>query len=506
MGASRGSRWPGGIVPYTVSPNFTDVNALSQAIAKWEATTNLRFIRRLPDQDDFVDVQNSANNCQSAVGRQGGRQTVGCAPFGFGVASIIHELGHAVGLIHEHRRSDRGTFVTIQPANIQAGKGGNFTRIANSRNGPVYDFQSIMHYGPNAFSNGGGPTIVPVVAGTVLNGSTLPTALDAAWVNTEYPTLGVVRRSDSASGAGGIGELAVAVFSGSADRLIIAVRTVGGRLKLIEWRVSSLGGIGRISDSGNAAGSATHIDIARDPTSNTFVTALRTDSGNLKLISWAPAIVMNRRIIQRQGDSGNAAGAATQIRIVALTNTAFVTACRTSQGRLLLISWRLNADGSLTRLADSGTAAGEAKSVAMIVIRNSGADHLVATTVRTANDRLRVIAWNVNSSSGAIARLGDSGNAVGPGDQRRYGDGPLWAPPCLMQDARGYTPGDQLFGECEWNIDNTPWRLGLIGRTHRAQRACHSTLRRRLGCFHRGRRPQAHQVGGQCCRPDHESR
>ena len=34
-----------------------------------------------------------------------------------------------------------------------------------------------------------------------------------------------------------------------------------------------------------------------------------------------------------------------------------VTACRAGDGQLLLISWQLKADGTLTRLADSGTGA-----------------------------------------------------------------------------------------------------------------------------------------------------
>jgi len=408
MGASTGNRWPGGIIPYIVSPNFVGVNDLNQALASLEAVTNLRFVRRLSEQDTFVEVINSTQKCSSPIGRHGGGggQTVGCAPFGFGIGSIIHEFCHAAGMIHEQSRSDRKNFVTIQEANIQAGEGRNFRRISNSRNGSVYNFQSIMHYSANAFSNGNGPTIVPVISGTALNGSILPTALDIAWLNTEYPTLGVVRRSDSASGAGEIAELAMQGLQGNADRLITVVRTASGLLKLIEWRISSLGGVDRITDSGNAAGSASHIDIARGPTSSIFITAIRSASGKLKLISWsAPG-----GTIQRQGDSGNAAGAATQIRIVALTDTCFVIACRASNGNLFLISWRLNADGSLTRLADSATAAGEAQSVSMTLIRSSGADHLVATTVRTGSGRLRLIVWNINSNLGTISRRGDSGN------------------------------------------------------------------------------------------------
>ena len=411
MGVSRGSTWESGIVPYKVDPSFTPIDDLNAAFAAWESVTNLRFLRRLPLQRDYVNVQHTAQACVSRIGRQGGKQIVGCSPFGFGVDALAHELGHAVAMIHEHQRSDRNNFVIIQAANIQAGKGGNFTRITNSNNGAVYDFRSLMHYGANAFSNGGGPTIVPVVAGTVLNLSNVPTAQDVAFINTLYPVLGIVRRSDSTgAGAGQIRDLSTTSFRGAkADRLMTAVRTSNGTLRLIAWRVSALGGVARTADSGNQAGAATYIDITRGPTSPTFVTACRTSSGKLRLIAWRHA----GSAINRRGDSGNQAGAATQIKVEGLTNTVYVSACRTSSGILRLISWRLNANGSLTRLADSANLAGAVSEIAMSLVRGTGNFHIVATTVRMSNGRLRVITWRVRSDTGAITRRGDSGNVIG---------------------------------------------------------------------------------------------
>ena len=411
MGASKGTTWKSGIVPYRVDPSFTPVDNLNAAFTAWESGTNLRFMRRLSLQGDFINVQHTAQRCFSKVGRRGGKQIVGCAPFNFAVSSLTHELAHAVSMIHEHQRSDRNTFVTIQAANIQAGSGHNFTRLTNTNNGAVYDFRSLMHYPANAFSNGGGSTITPVVAGTTLNLSNALTAQDIAFINTLYPVLGVVRRSDSTGGgAGRIRDLSTISFRGlNANRLITAVRTSGGKLRLIEWGVSPLGGVARIADSGNLAGAATHIDITRGPTSTTFVTACRTSSGRLRLIAWQDA----GGAITRRGDSGNQAGAATQIKVVALTNTIYVNACRTGAGILRLISWRLNANGSLTRLADSANQAGAVSEIAMSLVRSAGNVHIVATTVRRSNGRLRVITWRVRSNTGAITRRGDSGNAIG---------------------------------------------------------------------------------------------
>ena len=411
MGASRGNTWKSGIVPYRVDPNFTPVNNLNAAFAAWESVTNLRFLRRLSPQRDYISVQHTAQACFSRVGRQGGKQIVGCAPFGFGVAALTHELGHAVSMIHEHQRSDRNNFVTIQGGLIQAGRGGNFTLITNSNNGAVYDFRSLMHYRANAFAIDRRPTIVPVVAGTLLNLSNAPTAQDVAFINALYPVLGVVRRSDSTgAGAGRVRELSTISFGGgNTSRLMTAVRTSSGRLRLIEWRVSTLGGVARIADSGIQAGTARHIDISHSTRSAIFVTACRIRSGRLRLISWEA----RRGGINRRGDSGNQAGAATQIKVEALTNTHYVSACRTRRGILRLISWRRNRSGSLTRLADSANQGGAVSQIAMSLVSSAGNNHIVATTVRRPNGRLRVITWHVRSDTGAITRRGDSGNTIG---------------------------------------------------------------------------------------------
>lgn len=75
---------------------------------------------------------------------------------------VVHEVGHAVGFQHEQTRPDRDEHVQIIRQNIPPHLYYNFqkynSRSVNNYDVP-YDYKSIMHYGPKAFSVNGGLTI-----------------------------------------------------------------------------------------------------------------------------------------------------------------------------------------------------------------------------------------------------------------------------------------------------------------------------------------------------------
>ena len=72
---------------------------------------------------------------------------------------MIHEIGHAMGLLHEHTRPDRDSFVKINWNSINPDKTHNFDVLADAIPLGDYDYSSIMHYGAHFFSNDGNPTI-----------------------------------------------------------------------------------------------------------------------------------------------------------------------------------------------------------------------------------------------------------------------------------------------------------------------------------------------------------
>ncbi|RIV25607.1 hypothetical protein DYU11_07295 [Fibrisoma montanum] len=160
--------WPGGVVYYTINPNLTDQGRVTDAINHWQGVTGIRFVQRT-NQPDYVEFV-PGNGCSSAVGRRGGQQTITLAP-GCSTGNTIHEIGHALGLFHEHQRADRDNFVIVNINNSlnPAAAPVNYNRypdlgFAGFEFGDL-DFGSVMMYA--SFEPGGTQPVI-----TRLDGST----------------------------------------------------------------------------------------------------------------------------------------------------------------------------------------------------------------------------------------------------------------------------------------------------------------------------------------------
>ncbi len=153
-------RWPNATVPFEIDPGLPNQQRVHDAIAHWQANTRVRFRARTPADSNFVRFV-PGGGCSSMVGMQNGGQNITLGA-GCSTGNCIHEIGHAVGLWHEQSRQDRDTFVQIVWANIDPSMQHNFNQhISDGDDVGAYDFGSMMHYPPNAFSVNGQNTIVP---------------------------------------------------------------------------------------------------------------------------------------------------------------------------------------------------------------------------------------------------------------------------------------------------------------------------------------------------------
>src|SRR6476620_1358048 len=148
--AFTGNRWTNGIVYYVFDAAVSSTNRQNwrDAAAAWSAVAALTFTEST-GVGNYIYVQNGSGN-NSYVGMIGGRQVMNIFSWTYKYA-IAHEIGHALGLIHEHQRSGRDSYVTINYSYIQSGYAFAFD-IVGSTNYGNYDFDSVMHYDKCAVS------------------------------------------------------------------------------------------------------------------------------------------------------------------------------------------------------------------------------------------------------------------------------------------------------------------------------------------------------------------
>lgn len=189
-----GGRWPRGVVAFQIDENLPFANKLSvmQAIFHWQKNTHLTFIevnnKNREDWPDYIKfVPAEGTTCSSFVGRQGGEQVINLSPRCTAM-NTVHEIGHAVGFWHEQSRGDRNYYIKINWDNIDEDHRYNFDQQLNDGTDyEAYDYQSIMHYGPYAFSKNGEPTIVPLQDGVIIGQRERLSDRDIIATNAMYP-------------------------------------------------------------------------------------------------------------------------------------------------------------------------------------------------------------------------------------------------------------------------------------------------------------------------------
>ncbi len=144
-------------------------NGMRAAMATWAQAADNKI--------QFAELKNTCKNRfawaigvsyhirirQKKLDGAAGNSTLGCVPWATITLSdpnertYLHELGHTLGLIHEHERYDRDKYVTIYWNNIRKGGKSQFykkTKAIGACYGE-FDYNSIMIYWSTAFSKDG---------------------------------------------------------------------------------------------------------------------------------------------------------------------------------------------------------------------------------------------------------------------------------------------------------------------------------------------------------------
>ncbi|GFQ66932.1 zinc metalloproteinase nas-13 [Trichonephila clavata] len=158
-------------------------------MAEFKRKTNVRFVER-EDETQYIHIE-PETKCSSVVGKsvRNVSQVLiseGCYELG----TILHELMHVLGFVHEQNRPDRDEFIRVVWDNIQEGAKKNFQKFSPdvvTTLGSEYDYNSLMHYDANAFAiNSSLPTLVPLRANTTLGNREGFSEKDLIRINTLY--------------------------------------------------------------------------------------------------------------------------------------------------------------------------------------------------------------------------------------------------------------------------------------------------------------------------------
>ncbi|VDL60872.1 unnamed protein product [Hymenolepis diminuta] len=153
--------WPNGRIPYTISKAYfsmDELRDLQSAIDVWNSETCVHFVPYRRGDKSWISITDGTSCYSQYMGYKGmpGEQAImfsknGCRFYGL----YLHELGHAIGLDHEHVRAERDEYLKVDTAGVPDNLKSFFTKKTKNQlltfDSP-YDLQSVMHYGQSSFS------------------------------------------------------------------------------------------------------------------------------------------------------------------------------------------------------------------------------------------------------------------------------------------------------------------------------------------------------------------
>lgn len=152
--ARAGDRWPGNVIYFDLGSIYGAFNdfqtqRVQDAMQHITNETNVGF-RGTTESRNRIKFTNNSDGCYSRVGMVGGAQQLNLADNCFGgssdIGTIVHELGHALGLMHEHSRTDRDLRIDVLQGNLTERGLVEMSQKYEHQTRTTYDYASIMHY------------------------------------------------------------------------------------------------------------------------------------------------------------------------------------------------------------------------------------------------------------------------------------------------------------------------------------------------------------------------
>jgi uncharacterized repeat protein (TIGR01451 family) len=176
-------------IPYTIETG----TPILDSVISYVNTALTGVIQLVPqtNQANYVTFNFNPSDlsgyCEATEGMAGGQQFIG-GSINCSFTGICHEIGHAIGLLHEHQRPDRNSNVVLTPANSDKPYLlGDFDFFANNfQTIGLYDYASVMHYPAFSFTKNNLPVLESIPAGIPLSNTVGYSAGDVDAVKRLY--------------------------------------------------------------------------------------------------------------------------------------------------------------------------------------------------------------------------------------------------------------------------------------------------------------------------------
>ncbi len=148
--------WPSSRIPYRfdgVHPSLE--KKIKDAIEIWNRLTNVNIVPANDDERYVLEFRdhpkpNGQWGCAARLGyiaRSGGFVLLNpTCTFG----AVLHEVGHALGIMHEHSRPERGQYLVV----ADFARNSNYDINQTTGAATKYDICSLMHYSPRQSPTG----------------------------------------------------------------------------------------------------------------------------------------------------------------------------------------------------------------------------------------------------------------------------------------------------------------------------------------------------------------